>query len=58
MNMFLKQWVDFISLMMNNKILICILFIKKKKFSKFGFEVEVKYLDFIFDKDYMNWYFF
>lgn len=55
---FLKQWVDPTSSMMNNKTSTCILFTKKKKFSKFGFEAEAKYLDLILDKDHMNWYFF
>lgn len=57
-NTFLKQWVDPTSSMMNNKTSTCILFTKKKKFSKFGFEAEAKYLDLILDKDHMNWYFF
>lgn len=55
---FLKNWVDFISLMMYCKILICVLFNKEKELDKFGFEVEVKYLDLMFENDYDDWYFF
>lgn len=59
----IKYWVDFISIMLYYKILICILFIKEKKFSEFGFDVEVKYLDLLFDDDNIDekvkdWYFF
>lgn len=55
---FLKQWVDPTSSMMYNKTSTCILFTKEKKFSKFGFDAEAKYLDLILDKDHKNWYFF
>lgn len=59
----LKLWVDFFSLMIYNKIFMCILFIKEKEFSEFGFDVEVKYLDLLFDDDNIDekvkdWYFF
>lgn len=59
----MKLWVDFLSLMIYNKICMCILFIKEKEFSEFGFDVEVKYLDLLFDDDNIDervkdWYFF
>lgn len=42
---------------------MCILFIKEKEFSEFGFDVEVKYLDLLYDDDNISgkvkdWYFF
>ncbi|XP_061186444.1 heat shock 70 kDa protein 12A-like [Saccostrea echinata] len=55
---YLKQWVDPSSTMMYNKTSTCILFTKEKKFSKFGFEAEAKYLDLIIDDEYRDWYFF
>lgn len=57
-NTFLKQWVDPTSSMMYNKTSTCILFTKEKKFSKFGFDAEAKYLDLILDKEQKDWYFF
>lgn len=57
-NVYVKEWVDFGSVMMYNKMLICILFIKEKKFSNFGFEVKVKYLEFINEKVFGFWYLF
>ena len=55
---YLKQWVDPASSMMYNKTSTCILFDEDKKFSKFGFEAEAKYLDLILDKEHKAWYFF
>uniref|UniRef100_K1QU68 Heat shock 70 kDa protein 12B n=1 Tax=Magallana gigas TaxID=29159 RepID=K1QU68_MAGGI len=57
-NTFLKQWVDPTSSMMYNKTSTCILFTKDKKFSKFGFEAEAKYMDLILDKEQKDWFFF
>lgn len=53
-----KQWVDPTSSMVYNKTSTCILFTNEKKFSKFGFEAEAKYLDLILDQDQNNWFFF
>lgn len=55
---FLKQWVDPSSAMMYNKTSTCILLTDEKKFSKFGFDAEAKYLDLILDKKQKDWYFF
>ena len=55
---FLKQWVDPASSMMYNKTSTCILFDADRKFSKFGFEAEAKYIDLIMDKEHETWYFF
>lgn len=55
---FVKNWIDFNSLMMYCKMLICILFNEEKEFNEFGFVVEVKYLDLMLENDYYNWYFF
>jgi hypothetical protein len=55
---YLKQWIDSTSGMVSNKTSTCILFNKDKKFSKFGFEAEAKYLDLIDDKEEKEWYFF
>lgn len=57
-NTFLKQWVDPTSSMMYNKTSTCILFHKDKKFNKFGFEAEAKYMDLILDKEQKDWFFF
>lgn len=55
---YLKQWVDPSSAMMYNKTSTCILLTNEKKFSKFGFDAEAKYLDLILDKKQKDWYFF
>ncbi|XP_056000508.1 heat shock 70 kDa protein 12A-like [Ostrea edulis] len=55
---YLKQWIDPSSGMMSNKTPTCVLFTKEKKFSKFGFNAETKYLDLIEDNEHKEWYFF
>lgn len=63
MKVTMKTWVDPTSSMIYKKTSTCILFTKEKKFSKFGFDAEAKYLDLLLDDDTTNdkakdWYFF
>lgn len=63
MKVTMKTWVDPTSSMIYKKTSTCILFSKEKKFSKFGFDAEAKYLDLLLDDDTTNdkakdWYFF
>ena len=55
---YLKHWEDPTSHMVYHKTSTCVLFDKDKKFSKFGFEAETKYIDLIMDKKHEPWYFF
>nr|XP_022297580.1 heat shock 70 kDa protein 12A-like [Crassostrea virginica] len=55
---YLKQWVDPASSMVYNKTSTCILFDEDKRFNKFGFEAEAKYVDLTMDKENKDWYFF
>ena len=55
---YLKQWVDPASSMIYNKTSTCILFDEDKRFSKFGFEAEAKYIDLTMEKENKDWYFF